>query len=342
MFKLSQKLALASAVAFLCLTTQAQAGNVIYNTGNAATATVALGVNDDGSLNSQPNITVNGGSTGVAYKFSSDNNWYDGTSPGCACEGWGVSVNNTTSGFANVSTDGGANNLSVGAATNVTGSTVTTTTSLANLPGLTVTHRYAPASSSSDLFKVSVSITNTTGTTVNDLKYVRVMDWDVPPTEYEEYVTIKGTGTTTSLEASHDNGFSTANPLNGGSGSAGTNNTDFADNGPDDHGAYFRFNFGSLANGETFDFSVFFGAAASETAALAAIGAEQIELYSLGQSGGGQVTGSPVTYIFGFTGVGGTPVEPPANVPEPGSLLLSGMGLMALWATRRRSSAATR
>jgi hypothetical protein len=30
----------------------AHAGSVIYNTGNAATATVALGVNDDGSLGS--------------------------------------------------------------------------------------------------------------------------------------------------------------------------------------------------------------------------------------------------------------------------------------------------
>ena len=336
MFKLSRKLAVAGAVAFLCLSTQAQAGNLIYNTGNAATATVALGVNDDGSLNTEPNITVNGNTTGVAYKFASDSNWYDGTSPGCACEGWGVSVNNTTSGFANVSSDGGANNLLVGAATNVTASTVTTTTSLASLPGLTVTHQYAPSSNSNALFKVNVSITNTTGATVSDLKYVRVMDWDVPPTEFAEYVTIKGTGTTTLLEASHDNGFASANPLSNATGAPGTNNTDFADNGPEDHGAYFRFNFGSLANGETFDFSVFFGAAATEAAALAAIGAEQIELYSLGQSGGGQDTGAPVTYIFGFSGVGGAPVEPPANVPEPGSLLLSGMGLMALWATRRR------
>ena len=40
MFKLSQKLAVAGAVAFMCLSTQAQAGTVIYNTGNAATATV--------------------------------------------------------------------------------------------------------------------------------------------------------------------------------------------------------------------------------------------------------------------------------------------------------------
>lgn len=47
----------------------AQAGTVIYNTGSAATATIALGVNDDGSLNTQPNITSNASATGLAYKF---------------------------------------------------------------------------------------------------------------------------------------------------------------------------------------------------------------------------------------------------------------------------------
>lgn len=333
MFKLSQKLAVAGAVAFLCLSTQAQAGTVIYNTGNAATATVALGVNDDGSLNTQPNITSNAGATGLATKFA-DGSWRDATAPGCLCEGWGVSVNNTTSGYANISSDGGPNNLTFGAATGVTASTVTTTTTLSSLPGLSVKHEYAPASSSA-LFSVKVTITNTTGATVNDLKYVRVMDWDVPPTEFSEYVTIKGTATTTLLEKSHDNGFASANPLTNSSGAAGTNDTDFTDNGATDHGAYFRFNFGSLDDGKSYDFNIFYGAAASEALALAAIGAEKIELYSLGQSNGGETTGAPATFIFGFSGVGGTPVE----VPEPGTLLLSGLGLTALWATRRRSAA---
>ena len=337
MFKSSRKLALASAVSFLCLlSTQAQAGTVIYNTGNAATATVALGVNNDGSLNTQPNITANANDTGLAFRLS-NGSWIDGTSPGCLCEGWGVSVNNATSGYANVSTDSGANNLSFGAPTGVTASTVTTTTTLSSLPGLSVKHEYAPASSGA-LFKVKVTITNTTGATVNDLKYVRVMDWDIAPTEYAEYVTIKGTGTTTLLEESHDGGFSSSNPLANSTGSPGTTNTDYSDNGPADHGAYYRYNFGSLANGASYDFNIFYGATASETAALAAIGAEAIELYSLGQSGmGGETTGAPATFIFGFSGVGGAPVEPPVNVPEPGTLLLSGLALAGMAWTRRRN-----
>lgn len=36
----------------------AQAGTVIYNTGNPATAQVALGVNDEASLNTTPDIVA--------------------------------------------------------------------------------------------------------------------------------------------------------------------------------------------------------------------------------------------------------------------------------------------
>lgn len=313
----------------------AQAGTIIYNTGAPGTAMVALGVNDDGSLNTEDgNIVVNSGATGLAYNFGTAG-WRDATSPGCLCEGWGVEASGV-SGGASVDNNGGAFNLSFGAATGVTGSTVTTMATLASMPELSIKHAFSPADSAPGaLFKVEVTITNGGADSVSNVRYVRAMDWDVPLTEFDEYVTIKGTGTTTLLEHSNDNGFCSVDPLDPCTEIlGGTTDQDFTDSGPEDHGAYFKFNFGELAAGESYSFTIFYGATGTERDALAAIAAEGIELYSLGQSNGGEVSGSPATFIFGFKGVGGVP----QGVPEPGSLLLAGAALAALGGLRRRTA----
>jgi hypothetical protein len=192
---------------------------------------------------------------------------------------------------------------------------------LTSNPGLSVKQDYHAAGAGT--FEDTVTITNTTGATINNLLYRRVMDWDVPYTEFTEAVTIQGWPATALLHTS-DNGFASADALSAPGTIACPVNANFTDCSPSsDHGALFDFNFGSLANGASMTFKVFYGAALSEGAALAELIAAGAEVYSLGQSdttGGDPTAGTPATYFFGFAGVGGT-----AITPEPSSILLLGV-----------------
>jgi type IV pilus assembly protein PilY1 len=299
-----------------------------------ASGDIRLGVNDEGHLNIfAPGIAINTSFVGLTYLPTGD-----ATSPGCLCEGWGVSANGV-SGYANVSVDGVVN-LTVDSFTS-TASTATSVVHLSSLPGLSVKQEYFPSSAPGALFEDKVTITNTTGATATDVRYTRVMDWDVPPTEFSEFVTIGGLPATNVLFTS-DNGFATANPLGTGRGDIGgcPVSANFTDCGASDHGALFDFGFGALADGESRSFSIFYGATPTESGAFAALGAVGAEVYSLGQSNtvGGPTDGTPATYIFAFKGVGGTPVPPVDAVPEPGTLLLMGSGLVGFLKMRRKVS----
>lgn len=289
--------------------------------------TVQLGVdlygqlNVPGSVPSPVSLT-----TAVGLRHMPTGN--EATSHGCLCEGWGVGIADTfASGFAN-------NNYGVSGLTPVSfTSTATTATSVVDLAsgGLRITHAFAPSTKTADLYEVDVTITNTSLATINDLRYTRTFDWDVEPDTFNEVVTIAGTGTTTTLLASSNNGFERSDPFASRS-DLGVLNSDTVDFGPLDQGTNFDFGFGALAAGSSFSFKIYYGASSTEAAAYIALSKISPELYSLGQPAGDPLgTGSngiypTSTFIFAFSKVGGTVVVPGVPLPASALFLLGGLG----------------
>ncbi len=327
----------------LTLTTFALALTTALSSGAFAEALIVspngfaqIGINDDGSLDAN----TSAGLVGIGYKFTGQGGrtgFQDALTPGCACEAWGVSANGIG---GQVGQTTGNQNITV-LPSSTAASTFTSNTALGTLSGLTITQVFSLGTETATgaLFKNQVTIHNGTGANVTDLRYARAMDWDVPPTEFSEFVTMRGTTTTTSLLHSTDNGFANANPLTAinDPGIIGPIDAD-GTTGPSDHGSLFVFGFGDLLADTDFTFNIFYGAGANGADALALLGAISPELYSLGQStsAGGAATGLP-TYVFAFNGVGGSVViPPPSGVPAPATLWLIGAGLLGFAAKRRR------
>ena len=296
-----------TAFAFLGLAAgKAFAGAVVSN------GTVALGINDTAELNYSDASRF----VGVTYEPTG----YDGTRAGCPCEGWGAGVADPAGNFSGWADRdfGGASNLDLVSFT----STASTATSVVTIDDkLRVTHAFAPSPSTANLYEIKVTLENIGATTLPDVRYTRLMDWDVEPTAFSEFVTIQR-GTTPApagnLIRSNDNGFQVPGPFDDHTPlDPATDNADYTDKGPADHGALFDFSFGSLDPGQKKEFSIFYGASANEAGANAAISAAALELYSLGQPNGGQATGEPTTFIWGFKAVGGRPVIPPTLTLSP-------------------------
>lgn len=311
-----------------------------------------LGINDQGHLNFFSETGPDSSSGGFNYGLYRAG-LGDAISPGCLCEGWGVSAALGAETFASwASVDNGGIGGLGGGTFGATSNTATSVVDSSVMP-MTIRHAFGP-SLTADLFQVQVTLTNTSASeTLFDLTYRRAMDWDVPPTEFREFVTHGGVtanliGNGGNLKYASDDGFafvdptSTPNPIN-----FDTVNTDFYRNGPADHGSVFDFSFGSLAPGASRIFNIYYGSAATEVEALAKVNQVGASVYSFGNSapdlfddggeGGGDGEGggefptlaatasdepppapvntsiNPTTFIFAFGGVSG--VEP-GTIPE--------------------------
>lgn len=261
--------------------------------------TVKLDVNPEANLGA-PGGTPSSGeeTTDVGLRLSSTDN--ESISPGGSQEGWGVAdAGSGTTG--SVGGGRGNHNLTVVdfSSTDDTATSVVEVTTKEGAPSLKVTHEYSP-SSSPNLFKAIVTIENIGAEAAKSVRYRRVVDWDVEPTPFDEYVTIEGEKTS-DLRYSSNEGFADQDPLSplqnwGASGF-------FTDHGPEDQGALFDFVLGSLAPGEKRTLSAFYGAAADEQTALAAVAEVGAKVYSLAQpnTSDGASKGTPNTFILAFS-----------------------------------------
>lgn len=293
------------ATSVTALMSHAASADVIDN------GTIQLGINPAGNLVD--------GDIGLNFLNTTASSG-EALAPGCACEGWGIADMSTgafgqageTFGFDNiVSSTLTVSGTGTDAASD--GSAAVSVTDVADgAMSLRVTHDFTP-SSSEYLYRANVMVENTGADDVDELVYRRTMDWDIPPTEFSEFVTIGG-WPASALVGSSDDGFVAGNPnvpLTTIASDAVLNGN-FTDSGPNDHGAAFDFSFGELVAGDSQDFDIFYGAAPSEADAMVALGDVGAEVFSLGQpsSEDGETLGTPHTFMFGFAGVGGTPLPP--------------------------------
>jgi type IV pilus assembly protein PilY1 len=294
--------------------------------------TIQLGVDSLGQLNIYEGSVPSAGGT-FPTGLRDLRTGYESTSPGCLCEGWGVS-DGVVSGYAN-------NSAGIGGLTFVSfSSTASTATTVSTMGGIyEITHVYSP-SSEANLYQVDVTVKNISGAATSKILYRRTMDWDIEPTAFREYSTIQGTVGATNVIGANDNGFCSSDPLSVCSPLIASG--DFIDSGPYDHGANFDFKFDGLGADESYTFTIFYGAAPTERGALLSLFNVGAEIYSLGQSANDRNGNTPgySTFIFGFKGVGGVIVDP-GGVPEPATwaMLIAGFGMVGVAARRRRQTA---
>jgi hypothetical protein len=143
---------------------------------------IKLGVNPTAQLNA-PNGDFDAlnwiANVGLRYILPDGGGESESTAYGCECEGWGASADNTT-GWANDSIGG----VEVDLSSVSFSSTATTAISELVLPGglLKVTHDFHPTPATANLYEVTVTLENISPSTINDVRYRRVMDFDIYPT----------------------------------------------------------------------------------------------------------------------------------------------------------------
>ena len=201
-------------------------------------------------------------------------------------------------------------------------------------PLLRVTHDFHPSPVTQNLYEATVTIENVSNQTVQP-RYRRVMHWNPEPTTFATYSTIDGSPFPELLETNNC-GYALPDPLQPTPqcGNVPFATGFFSDTGPSDLGAMFDFGFDTLAPGGEVTFLIYYGAAASEQAAIQAVNAVDAQTWSFGQPNtqDGATLGTPNTFIFAFSTTTGPPVAndmrlrqvTPASIQGPDELDVRG------------------
>jgi hypothetical protein len=296
-----------SSIATIGLLAAAVKGQAIIGDGK-----VLLGVGAEGHLNIPYYGTILGLPTtdpaGVnTIGLRSPDGRYTAVEQGCLCEGWGAGIRRGDLGTEFEDECGSQADTKMNIAldrfsVHDANKEATSEVYCGVQKKLKVRHQFRTAKDRrgcDGAYEVKVTIQNRACDSVKDVIYRRVMDWDIDPSKFNELVTIQGTSKSDVLELSTNNGFCDMNPSSscestGSSIDAPSNNSDFVDLGPEDHGATFQINLGELKKDEAVIFRFFYGYFRSESEAKKCIKAGKMDLYSFGQDKDEQNT-----FLFG-------------------------------------------
>lgn len=273
--------------------------------------TVRLGVNDDGSLILG---TEDEGGSGTGLQQVDTGN--DGLRAGSPQEGWGVA--DLTSGIGGSAVGGDKEDVTV-ESFDATPTTATSVVTVGNpdAPTFRVTHAFAPSLLDPNVYVIRVRIENLSDGTLESVRYRRVIDWDVEPTQFDELVSIIDRDL--AIVETRTDGFNSADPRDANEdGETG----DADDVGPNDLGATFDFDLGSIASGGFVEFYLFYGVAPTEAEALDSLATVGADSYSTARPSN-TLDGSPGTFFFGYNpfpeGLETAPVDPtdPTDPVDP-------------------------
>jgi hypothetical protein len=161
---------LASAAVLSALAGIAAADGTITSPGGG----FAVGINAGGSIYTP--------TSGVGFQRLSDN--YDPINPGTPTEGWGLALDGQVARGDDYWT--GSSNISLNSENYFASSAVIDHT--VNGGQATVSQRYSFYGE--NVIGIAVTVTNTSGGTINSARYNREVDWDIQPSLFSEYARI--------------------------------------------------------------------------------------------------------------------------------------------------------